>query len=103
MALHHHRAHTCVSRLARGADAVEPSRHSEISGRRHVRAEMNMHVNGTMHNLIDGGAKIFLRQHSRSFRSATLLPFRMRQIPTKFSCLAYSMLFSPLRRCSLFE
>jgi hypothetical protein len=63
MTLHHDSAHAGVPRLARGADGVESARHSKVISRGHVRAEMNMHVNGAVHHVIDYRAEIFLRQH----------------------------------------
>ena len=47
--------------VMRGPDGVESARHSKVIRRGHVRAEMNMHVNGAVHHVIDYRAEIFLR------------------------------------------
>jgi hypothetical protein len=60
-------AHSRISGLTRRAQAIQPAGHSKISRRRHIRPEVNMHIDGSVHNIVDDRAKIFLSEHGLSF------------------------------------
>jgi hypothetical protein len=60
-------AHSRISGLTRCAQAIQTAGHSKIRRRRHIRPEVNMHIDGSVHDLVNHRAKIFLCEHDLSF------------------------------------
>jgi hypothetical protein len=62
-------AHSRISRLTRCAQAIQTAGHAKIGRRRHIRPEVNVHIDGSVHNVVNHRAKIFLSEHGFSFLS----------------------------------
>jgi hypothetical protein len=58
--------HSRISRLTRRAQAIQSAGHAKISRRRHVRAEVNVHIDGSVHHFVNHRAKIFWSEHGLS-------------------------------------
>jgi len=60
-------AHSRISGLTCRAQAIQTAGHPKVTRRRHIRTEMNMHIDRSVHNLVNHRAKIFLCEHRLSF------------------------------------